>query len=162
MESKVYVAQYIKPLDNYQPSPLINSRETRIIVDAFECDHKTYGKLGIVMEIKYGKIIGSLINPYTIIVNSDDERDNKIFLNKIAAVVNAIRDDKITFESPADNDRINTQNYMKTLIDEIKDMGAKNNKSSHRWNVVFTISGIFGGAIFTYVITYVLTLLNIK
>lgn len=157
MASKVYVAQYIKPLDNSQPSPLINSRETRIIVDEFECDHKTYGKLGIVMEIKYGKITGSLINPYTIIVTSDDERDAKIFLNKIATVVNAIRDDKITFESPADDDRIDTRIYMKTLVDEIKDAGEKNNKSSHRWNIVFTICGIFGGVIATYVLTLLIT-----
>ena len=157
MTSKVYVAQYIRPLNNLQPSPLINSRETRIIVDEFECDHKTYGKLGIVMEIKYGKITGSLINPYTIIVNSDDEHDDKIFLDKIATVVNAIRDDKITFESPADNDQIKTKIYMKTLIDEIKAEGTKNNKSNHRWSIVFTICGILGGV----AVSYILTVLNI-
>ena len=162
MLTEIYVGQYVNSNDT-EPSPMINSRESKLLRDTFQCHDKIYGGVGDVLEIIQDSKSASLIDPLTLIIKTEDLPEAELFATDISTAINEDQDpDKqIVFKRVKelqDGSKPVTINYMDHFEEKLNKKSAKESKSSKDFAIRLALITTFGGLGGGFALSYLLQL----
>ncbi|MDI1496080.1 MAG: putative membrane protein [Cenarchaeum symbiont of Oopsacas minuta] len=124
---------------------MINSRESKLLRDTFQCQDRIYSSIGVVLEIMKDSTSASLIDPLTLIIKAEDSLESQSFANEISTAINENQEDdkKIVFK------RVELENDSKPVtrayMDHFEKKLDKESKSSKKFAIQLTVIGTLGG-----------------